>query len=74
LAQVRKRAVSRNCSSTTAIPVFFDGGKASGLPGDLLADVDQLVGQLPEALVAFHPLPDRLDLIGGNESQSLGSP
>jgi hypothetical protein len=36
------------------------------LQGDLLAEVHKLVGQLPKAFVAFHPLPNRLDLISGN--------
>ena len=58
--------VSRNFSSTTATPVFFDRRKASGLQGDLLADVDELVGQSAETLVAFDPLPDRFELIGGH--------
>ena len=66
LAQVRKRVVSWNCSWTTARPAFFDGWKASGLQGDLLAHVDKLIGQLAEAFVALHPLPDRFELIGGN--------
>ena len=66
LAQLRKRVVSRNCSWTTARPVFFNRWKASGLQSDLLADIDELVGQPAEAFVAFDPLPDWFELIGSH--------
>ena len=66
LAQVRKRAVSRNCSWTTARPVFFDHREVATLEGDLFTDVDKLVGQLAEAFVTINPLTDRSQLIGGD--------
>ena len=56
--------VSRNCSWTTATPVFFERRQVSGLEGDLLADLHKLIGQLPEALVAFDSLADGFELIG----------
>src|SRR3972149_5201920 len=47
-------------------PFFFDRRQAAGLQGGLLGEVDEIVGQLAEALVALDPLADRLDLIGRN--------
>lgn len=64
LAQVRNRVVSPNRSWSAARPVFFDGWQAPGFQRDLFADIDELVSQLPEALVTIDPLADRFHLVG----------
>jgi hypothetical protein len=64
LAQVRNRVVSPNRSWSAARPVFFDGRQAASLQCDLFGDIDELVSQLPEALVTIDPLADRLNLVG----------